>query len=71
MATVLMSKKATGLERFDNDGNGLSPREFTGKSVLQLDLDKSGLIEMREWRKAYMDMDAPLNANNAIYNNGE
>jgi hypothetical protein len=68
---VEVMMKATGLERFDNDGNGLSPREFTGKSVLQLDLDKSGLIEMREWRKAYMDMDAPLNANNAIYNNGE
>jgi hypothetical protein len=68
---VEVMMKATGLERFDNDGNGLSPREFTGKSVLQLDLDKSGLIEMREWRKAYMDMDAPLNANNAIYNNGD
>lgn len=61
----------TGLERFDNDGDGLSPREFTGKSVLELDLDKSGLIEMKEWKKAYMDGRAPLAANNDIYNDGQ
>jgi len=61
----------TGLERFDNDGDGLSPHDFTGKSVLELDLDKSGLIEMDEWKKAYMDMDAPLAANNEIYNDGQ
>lgn len=63
--------KATGLEAFDNDGNGISPREFTGKSVLQMDIDKSGLIEMKEWKKAYKDSRAPLAANNDIYNDGQ
>jgi len=63
--------EATGLDRFDNDGNGLSPREFTGKSVLQMDTDKSGLIEMKEWKKVYTQTRSPKAANNAIYNNGE
>lgn len=63
--------KATGLERFDQNGEGISPRTFTGKSVLQMDTDKSGLIEMKEWKKAYSESRAPLAADNAIYNNGK
>lgn len=63
--------EATGLSRFDNDGNGLSPREFTGKSVLEMDTDKSGLIEMKEWKKAYTMRVSPKAANNDIYNDGQ
>ena len=63
--------ESTGLERFDTDGNGISPREFTGKSVLEMDTDKSGLIEMKEWQKAYVQMRAPKAANNEIYNDGQ
>ena len=65
---VIMRK--TGLERFSRDGSkGISPREFIGKSLLQLDTNKSGLVELDEWRKAYTDTMAPKNADNTIYNN--
>jgi hypothetical protein len=61
----------TGLARFDRDGNGLTPREFAGKSVLEMDTDDSGLIEMEEWRRTYMGMQGVKASNNAIYNSGE
>lgn len=61
----------TGLEKFDNDGNGLSAHEFTGKSVLEMDTDGSGVIEKKEWESAYLKAHTHLNANNAIYNDGQ
>jgi hypothetical protein len=63
--------KETGLNRFDNDGDGLSAREFTGKSVLEMDVDNSGVIELDEWQTAYLEMQTSLNANNEIYNDGQ
>ena len=61
--------KRTGLDRFGNDrADGISPREFIGKSLLQLDVDGSGLVELREWRNAYIEQMAPKAANNRIYN---
>lgn len=61
----------TGLARFDNDGDGLTPREFIGESLLELDTDKSGLVELDEWKTAYVNSHAAFNANNDIYNNGQ
>lgn len=61
---------STGLGRFDKDGDGVSAHEFTDKSVMEMDTDNSGLIEMDEWQKAYTKTQAPLSANNEIYNDG-
>ena len=59
----------TGLERFSRNGEaGITPREFIGKSFLQLDIDKSGTIDIDEWKRAYMERQAPLSAENMIYN---
>ncbi len=44
----------TQLSRFDKNGNGLSPREFTGKAFNQVDVDKSKAIEMKEWQGVYI-----------------
>jgi hypothetical protein len=61
--------RETGLDRFNKDGDeGVSPREFIGKSFLNLDLNDSGVIEMNEWTNAYDMNRAPLAANNTIYN---
>jgi len=43
----------TQLSRFDKNGNGLSPHEFTGKYFNQVDVDKSKVIEMKEWQGVY------------------
>ena len=64
---VVMAR--TGLDRFDTDGDdGVTAREFIGQSFLQLDTDDSGMIEMREWKRVYMEKMAPQAANNEIYN---
>ena len=59
----------TGLDRFStrSDG-GVTPREFIGKTVLELDLNRSGVVELHEWKRAYMERQAPLAADNIIYN---
>jgi hypothetical protein len=46
--------KETQLARFDRNKDGLSPHEFTGKSFLNMDVDKSKAIELAEWRGAYI-----------------
>ena len=62
--------KRTGLDRFATRAghDGVTPRDFIGHSVLELDLDKSGVVELSEWKRAYLDDRAPLSANNKIYN---
>lgn len=51
----------TQLSRFDLAGGGLSPRDFVGKSFLQMDINRSRFIELNEWRGAY---DEAINAKN-------
>lgn len=41
------------LNRFDKDNDGLSAEEFIGHSALELDTDKSGVVEYPEWKEAY------------------
>ena len=41
------------LNRFDKDNDGLSAEEFIGHSVLELDTNKSGMVEFAEWKEAY------------------
>lgn len=60
--------ETSGLVLFDEDDNGLSAHEFIDKSLLQLDINKDGVVELDEWKNAYRDSRAPLAANNKIYN---
>lgn len=41
------------LNRFDGDNDGLSAEEFIGHSALELDTDKSGVVEYPEWKEVY------------------
>ena len=42
------------LNRFDKDNDGLSAEEFIGHSALELDADKSGVVEYPEWKEVYV-----------------
>ena len=50
------------LNRFDKDSDGLSAEEFIGHSALELDTDKSGVVEYPEWKEAYAKSVSPLSA---------
>ncbi len=56
------------LKRFDKDLDGLSAEEFFSKTFLELDTDRSKVIEAREWREAYNSGVAPLVAKQYRYN---
>ena len=58
----------SGLMRFDKNKDGLSPADFTGHTLLELDIDNSKVIELDEWKKAYIASVAPDNADNERYN---
>lgn len=56
------------LKRFDKDADGLNAEEFIGKPFLELDTDKSKVIEASEWRDAYIASTSPLVAKQYRYN---
>jgi hypothetical protein len=51
----------TMLSKFDKDGDGLSPAEFTGQAFNVTDVNKSHAIEKKEWLGVY---DGRVNAKN-------
>lgn len=56
------------LNRFDKDQDGLSAEEFIGTPFLKLDSDKSKVIEIAEWRDAYIKSLSPQSAKQYRYN---
>lgn len=56
------------LARFDKDRDGLSAEEFLGLSILQLDTNKTKIVELSEWKAAYIARVKALNADNFRYN---
>lgn len=56
------------LKRFDKDADGLSAEEFMSNTFLELDTDRSKVIEPAEWRAAYIADVAPLVAKQYRYN---
>lgn len=46
--------EASGLNRFDKNMNGLSAQEFIGENFYKLDDDNNNLIDIKEWRSAYI-----------------
>jgi hypothetical protein len=61
--------KASGLIRFDNNQDGLSPAEFIGVGFLNLDDSGNKMIELEEWKEAYTVSLSPKNAEMERYNN--
>lgn len=57
------------LQRFDKDKDGLNAEEFIGSSFLELDTDRSHVVEPKEWRAAYIARISPLVAAQYRYNN--
>lgn len=60
--------KFSMLNRFDKDNDGLSAAEFIGIPFLKLDSDRSKVIEIAEWRDAYIKSVSPLSAKQYRYN---
>jgi len=58
----------TQLSRFDNGGEGISPRDFVEKSFLEMDVNRSKMIELSEWRGAYIESIAEKNAKHVNLN---
>lgn len=56
------------LARFDMDGRGVSPESFIHKSFYEVDTDRSGVVEFKEWREVYNRGRSPLNARQYRYN---
>jgi len=44
----------SGLARFSKSPGGLSPEDFAGKSFLEMDVNKDGVIDLKEWKGAYI-----------------
>lgn len=47
------SRVSTMLSQYDPDGNGLSPQEFTGKPFNKIDVNRSNVVEKKEWQGVY------------------
>ncbi len=56
------------LIRFDKDKDGLSPKDFIELSFLKMDDNKSGAIELDEWKEEYITKVAPASAEQERYN---
>lgn len=56
------------LSRFDKDHDGLTPEEFIGSSFLKLDTNHDHVVDINEWRAAYIASVSPLAAKQYRYN---
>lgn len=56
------------LMRFDEDMDGLSAADFIEADFFTLDHNRSGLIELYEWKEQYMDETIPRHARQDRYN---
>ena len=59
--------KASGLIKFDKNQNGLSAEEFIGVGFETLDDDENKLIDIEEWKEAYIQT-LPKHAKQKSYN---
>ncbi len=61
--------QTSGLIKFDENYNGLSASEFIGVGFQELDDDDDNMINLEEWKEAYIESRTPLNAEPERYNN--
>lgn len=59
----------SGLARFDNDKDGLSPADFLETSFLETDDNKDKTIDLQEFSEVYTTSRAPKNAEQERYRN--
>lgn len=59
--------KTSGLMRFDQNMDGLSPHDFVEQTFLVLDDNNSKAIELDEWKEAYIDYARPAVAEQERY----
>lgn len=55
--------EVTDLTQYDKDGKGISPRDFTDRSFMEMDTNRDKSIDAKEWRTGY---DAKFAAEQAI-----
>jgi hypothetical protein len=60
--------RESGLMRFDEDKDGLSPEDFIQQSFLSLDDNEDGTLDVEEWKEAYVASRRPLSAEQERYN---
>ncbi len=60
--------QASGLAKFDKNYNGLSAQEFIGESFQTLDDDNNNMINLEEWKEAYLETSTFPNAEPENYN---
>ncbi|MBL8641532.1 MAG: hypothetical protein JNL76_05375 [Alphaproteobacteria bacterium] len=58
----------SNLMRFDKDMDGLSPRDFMGSEVKEMDLNHNNLIEKDEWQRKYALIVKPKSSIGKRYN---
>lgn len=61
--------KESQLVRFDEDADGLSPSEFINVGFQKLDINDNNTIELKEWKKGYIETVIPESAEQERYNN--
>ncbi len=59
----------SGLIRFDNNQDGLSPADFLEASFLEMDDNKDKTIDLQEFSEAYIASRSPANAEQERYQN--
>lgn len=60
--------KKSSLMRFDTQYNGLSPKDFIGKSFKEVDMTHDNLLDLEEWQRVYADIVKPEAALQSNYN---
>ncbi|NCT41480.1 MAG: hypothetical protein GW778_07465 [Alphaproteobacteria bacterium] len=60
--------KESALILFDKNKDGLSASEFINVGFQKLDLNDNNVIELNEWKKGYIEMTKPENAEQERYN---
>jgi hypothetical protein len=60
--------QGTQLARFDRNGDGLSPREFSGRSFLEADINNDKAVDLSEWRGVYVTSIDIKNKEDARFN---
>lgn len=67
--TYEMMFEQSGLARFDNDADGLSPADFLETSFLETDDNKDKTIDLQEFQEIYIASRSPKSAEQERYQN--
>ncbi len=60
--------KASNLNKFDENGDGLTPLDFLGMTFNRVNVKRDNVIDMYEWKRAYADSVRPRHEEPFNYN---